>query len=224
MNRRRVAALLAVVAVCASACKKEPPAPPGATPPTAAPTAAAEPDDAAGRIVITDEVVNRYLSYWDQNMQLVQRVIQEVDQTVKEAEAKGEVRGGVHALSRAQDIERRLERDSEKLRREFRFTQGEVEQLQDFFSQLAVNLQLAKELPVAQMIAGMREQLQAVPADQRAEAEREISRLEADLEARSELRELRQAYGDRSVDTALGHKDRILKMQQRQLELLGNTR
>ena len=228
-TRPALAAVLAPAALTGTASKKEQPAQPGAQPstPTAQapsqPAAAPSDDGEPKELKIDDDVVNRYLSYWDQHMELMRQISSEVDTTLKELDAKGQVQGSVQALNRAQEIERKLDTQSAKLRKEFRFDEQQVETLQDFFGTLAVNLQISRDIPVEQMVTGLRAQLAQMPADQRAAAEQEIAQLESEFKAQSELRELRSEYGDAAVDAALKHKDRIIAMQEKQLKLLGNV-
>ena len=228
-TRPALAAVLAAAALTGTACKKEQPAQPGAQPSAPAaqapsqPAAAPSDDGAPKELKIDDDVVNRYLSYWDQHMELMRQISSEVDTTLKELDAKGQVQGSVQALNRAQEIERKLDTQSAKLRKEFRFDEQQVETLQDFFGTLAVNLQISRDIPVEQMVTGLRAQMAQMPADQRAAAEQEIAQLESEFKAQSELRELRSEYGDAAVDAALKHKDRIIAMQEKQLKLLGNV-
>ncbi len=228
-TRPALAAVLAAAALTGTACKKEQPAQPGAQPsaPTAQapsqPAAAPSDDGEPKELKIDDDVVNRYLSYWDQHMELMRQISSEVDTTLKELDEKGQVQGSVQALNRAQEIERKLDTQSAKLRKEFRFDEQQVETLQDFFGTLAVNLQISRDIPVEQMVTGLRAQLAQMPAEQRAAAEQEIAQLESEFKTQSELRELRSEYGDAAVDAALKHKDRIIAMQEKQLKLLGNV-
>ena len=226
MNRLTLrTALLVFAALTFNACKKE--QPPAAGDESAAETEVvaeqAQPPEAAGEeapLVINEDVVNRYMAMWSQHQELVKQVASEVDQTLKELKEKGELTGTLHALRRAQEIETRLKKDEAKLRREFRFEERDVERLQDFFGQLSSSLQLTRSLPAEKLIADMRAQLQSLPEENRAEAQKEVDQMEADFKAQRELQSLRAQFGDAAVDAALEHEDEILKMQERQLQIL----
>lgn len=229
LPRPAVVAVLAAAALSTTGCKKEQSsqaegqAPRTETSAAQAPSQPAAPVEQRQELVINDDVVDRYLAYWDKYMELMRQVSAEVDTTLKELQQKGEVQGSMQALHRAQQIERKLTEQSASLRREYRFEENEVDTLQDFFTTLGVNLQLMRDMPVEQMLNGLRAQLSQVPAEQRAQAEQEIAQLEEDFKAQSELRDLREQYGDAAVDAALKHKDRIAAMQDKQIRLFGDV-
>ncbi len=225
---------LALVALCAfalSACKKEQPPSPEPEPtsereqaedeaPQAAEAEAEGSADEEAQLVIDEDVVNRYLAMWSQEIELVRRVVSEVDQTLAEMKEKGELSGTLHALRRGQEIEDRLDKDEAKLRREFRFTEQQVERLQDFFGQIATSVQVARAVPAEKLIADMRAQLAKLPEAERAGAMKEIDQMEADFKAQRELKDLRAEFGDAAVTAALEHEEQIIELQARQLEIL----
>ena len=201
-------------------CKKE--TPPSDTGDTAAEEAAMVGDEADAppppeeeKLVVTDELMTRFLDYWEKSLQSTQTAIKDLDTVAKEAEAKGGATGAAHAMVGSNSISERAEAQHDALLKQYNLTEFQVGELQGLVTGIGAQLLLAKQTNTDQMLDQMRKAAANAPPDQKAEAQQQLAELEKAFADQKAFKDQREQYGDAAVDTALKHQDRILQIHEK---------
>ena len=93
---------------------------------------------------INEDVVKRYLTYWQRNIEVSHRALKDISHANKEAERKGGMVGVAHALGNGEAIEERAEAQHDALLDLYGFTEYQVREL----SQLMRHVAAAKSAAV----------------------------------------------------------------------------
>lgn len=219
---------VAVTVLCLAAslgCKKEEPtsAPKDEAvmkaPEQDAPPPEPEPEAAAdAKLVVTDELMVRFMGYWEKSIAQSHQRMKEIAEVSKRADEKGGTMGAAHALQGANSIAERAEAQHDALLKEYDLTEEQVRELQGLATSLGASLYMQKQANSEQMIADMHKSLaeaKDAPPEQLAAAKKQVQDLETMLRAQATFQTQRKEYGDAAVDVALKHKDQLLELQER---------
>ena len=84
--------------------------------------------------------------------------------------------------------------------------------------------QMGGDAQLAKMEAEQKQQLAALPAAQRAEAEKAMGEMTKSLRSLKDGADLREKYGDKSADILLKHADELARQKFDALKLLGGKK
>lgn len=223
---RPVIALLACLPLF-TACKKEAPVSEAPQEDTAevleaeAPQADdAEPVEDEGKIEVTADVMDRFVTYWETELALAMRYAKEADQLGADTKDKDGLIGGIQVVSGATDLLKRHDAELRKAQKASGFTEAQVHYLRDLVGSVAIpRLMIAKGgLGGEDLAKQMRQGLAQMPPEQRVEAERQIVEMEKSMADLRNAAEARKEYGDAAVDAVIKHEARLLPLYERMVK------
>jgi hypothetical protein len=222
-----VAASLVAATACSSKKAEEPAAAPAASPAAAAQPAAAQPAAAEpAKVVIDDGLVAKYLDYQKQQLVIVSKY---VDQSRKNLEAaKGDTAKTLQQISINDQMSKEMDAALKAKRAELGLGEEQFSTLQDAVGMIAngrlLYNQMGGDAQLAKMEAEQKKQLAALPAAQRAEAEKTMADMTKSLREMKDGGELRKKYGDAAADVLLKHADELAQQQMEAYKLLGGKK
>ena len=218
--------VLVACALVTFACQKKPAEPaaeaPAAQPAAAAPaetTPAPAPAETAP-VVITEDLVAKYVEYEKENIRLVTEFAEQARKNLKAAE--GSTVKTLNTIGLTDDMSKAMEEKLVARRRALGLGDAEFEAVKDAAATLAngrmLYNQMGGDAQLAKMEAEMKQQVAAVPADQRAAAEAEMAKVTQGLKDMRDGADVRKKYGDASADAMLKYADAPARQR---LEALG---
>lgn len=224
--KRFFAGVLALVVLQVAGCKKDEPAAPPTGAPTGAPTAQneqapreapdapegdpgaeAEGGDEEEEVKIDAEVVERYLAYWEADIDLTRKEMEEAAR-LKSAKADPTLAEGVKLAEELEDIYERAEQRRAALRKQHNLTEAQTEKLQGAVVAVVGVNAIAPQAEVNKALAEMRKQLDGLPPEQRAVAEKDLASMQSGVDSLAAHEDARQDYGDATVDAILVHEQK----------------
>jgi len=220
--------VLVACALVTFACQKKPAEPaaeaPAAQPAAAAPAEATPAPAAApaetAPVVITEDLVAKYIEYEKENIRLATEFAEQARKNLKAAE--GSTVKTLNTIGLTDDMSKAMEEKLAAKRRALGLGDAEFEAVKDAAATLAngrmLYNQMGGDAQLAKMEAEMKQQVAAVPADQRAAAEAEMAKVTQGLKDMRDGADVRKKYGDASADAMLKYADVLARQR---LEALG---
>jgi hypothetical protein len=205
-----------VLSVHCSKGSSPPPAPPAPPVPEGAsaetPPATAEPEPAAEerRVEVTEARVARYVVYLTEDIQARRVLLAQYGADAARIDKEKGLKQGVDALASAQQLQRASDEAEKRALARSGLSAEEVAALAPAVGDvIMLRMTLSQGgagTGVSEMEKQMRAAIEKLPADQRAEAEKELAETTQGMKDRREGKEARQKYGDQAVDAILEHE------------------
>lgn len=229
MNRL-IAALACVLLF--TACKKEAAPPAEAEAPAeevmkdeqeAAPEEPAEPVEE--KVEVTPELMDRYLAYWNQEIDVHHQAMAELEKAAKELEKNEGAMAAMKAMGATSEIGNKIDERKAALRKEHKLTEKQVDHMSGLIANVGIGRwALAQGGNQDQMIAEMKKNVAKVPAEQRADAEKQIADMEKGFADLKNGAEARKQYGDEAVDLVIKNDSRIMPLYEKAMKMGSNKR
>lgn len=163
---------------------------------------------------IDAEVVRKYGVY-------LQGLIAEQKKAIEEIEKlEREKAGAVKSFSKSIALTERFDAAEKKLEKDSGLSEAQILAMQDLLGSVV----LARSLVNEEALAGVRElrkQIAAMPADQRAEAEKNVAEMEKGIREMRDAKEARERWGDAAVDAVIAEEKTLIAMWKESTEALG---
>lgn len=163
---------------------------------------------------IDAEVVRKYGVYLQGLIAEQKRIIEEIEKLDREKA------GAVKTWSKSIAITERFSAAEEKLEKDSGLSEAQIEAMQDLLGSVV----LARSMVGEDALAGVRElrkQIDAMPADQRAEAEKTVAEMEKGIEEMRSAKEARERWGDAAVDAVIAEEKTLIAKWKESTEALG---
>lgn len=216
MRHHTLAATVAALALALPACKsadrtsrdENRSEESASTPASAAKTATPQPTEAA-KLEITEDVVKRYLDYAEKDAEVRRETLIRIGELDAEAKAKGSDMAAATALmAKITDLNRTTSQKQAALKKESGFSDSDLGTLQGLVNDVVLGRKLSKDANMEKVLAESRAQIAKMPAERRAEAEKQVKQMEDNHQATMNATRSREKYGDAAVDAVIKHEDR----------------
>lgn len=217
MTRTRT--LLAAFLLTA-ACSKEPKAPPAPppeppkadlaqTPPEPPPPAPEE-----KKIQITEPLVAKYTAYLQEVVAAHQALMTEYGKDVQRIDKEKGVKQGVDAIASAGKVQKAVDEAEQKARAKAGLDLAEIDALRPAVGDVILPRLAYKDTAkqADDIEKQMKAQLAKLPADQRAEAEKQMAEMLKGMRSLGNATEARQKYGDDAVEAILKHEAELVPL------------
>lgn len=218
MTRTRT--LLAVLLLSA-ACSKEAKAPPAPPPAPAKEDLAQKPPEPPPpapeekkKVAITEPLVASYVVFLKESIAAHQALMKEYGKDVQRIDSEEGVKQGVDALASAAKVQKAVEEAEQKARAKAGLGAAEIEALRPAVSDVILPRLAYKDAAkqADDMEKQMKAQLAKLPADQRAEAEKQMTEMLKGMRNLGNATEARQKYGDDAVEAVLKHEAELVPL------------
>lgn len=178
------------------------------------------PGERAGKLEVTEDVMTRFVAYWERELATMEQVIKEMEKSTQQLESEGEgVGSAIRAVDRTTEISERWEKERRKLIAASGFTEDQIEYLRDLVTDVATpRLLVVKGADQEKLVEQLRKSIAGMPEEARAEAQQQIDEMEKGLEELRNATDARKDYGDTAVDAVIKHEAKLLPLYEKMLK------
>jgi hypothetical protein len=182
---------------------------------TAAARPAAEPSEPAepAGVEITEALVLKYMEYQKENLALIAKYAKETKKNMESAH--GDAAKLVQQVSIADRYGKELDAAQRAKRAELGLSEEEFGTLQEAAQAVATSRALYNQMggdeQLARMEAEQKQQIAALPADQREAATAQMNEMSKSLRSLKDGVDVREKYGDKAADALMKHADALAR-------------
>ncbi len=216
----RKLALLAVLLV-STACSKGSKAPPAPPPEPAKEDLAQKPPEPPPppaeekkKIEITEPLVAKYTVYLQEVVSAHKALLTEYGKDVERIDKETGVKQGVDALASVSKVQKAVDEAEQKARAKAGLDLAEIDALRPAVGDVILPRLAYKDAAkqADDLEKQMKAQLAKLPADQRAEAEKQMAEMLKGMRSLGNATEARQKYGDDAVEAIIKHEAELIPL------------